>query len=266
MKKSGVLSCLVFLGAIFLTPSCKKEARNIASAPVGDSSHFSITNASPSIANLYFYLNNRLVTLPDSPFSYGKTVFATYIRNATSYFPDTVKLPYININPGYNEMSFASSGNGNFISALNMKFEPDSNYSLFLMDTIVHGKVASVLLNDHLIKTDSTKSQIRFLNLAPDAPPLDIWAFPNGSYTGYKLFSDCGYLPNDFNSFVKDQFFTLIGKGPYYFVAAIAGTNNLVLDGQMYIPAGNVITLYVKGYMAGTGVQKLDIGVIQYRP
>ena len=160
MKKGDVISCMVFIGLLTWLLSCKKEVRNRVAPPAADSAHFSITNASPSISNLYFYLNNQRVSLPDSPFSYGKTVFDTYIKYASSYFPDTVRLPYINIYPGFNELTFASPGIDHIISTLDINFEPDSSYSLFLMDTLVHGKVASVLLKDRIIKTDSTQSQI----------------------------------------------------------------------------------------------------------
>ena len=245
--------------------SCKKDGFNNTLITIVDSSHISITNASPSIANLQLFLNNTLVPFPDTPVSFGKTVFQSYIFNSTTYHPDTLFLPYININPGFNELSFKDYTRSEMINVLDGNFDSGSNYSLFLVDTLIHGKVNSILLKDNLQKVDSTKSQIRFLNLSPDAPPMDVWAYPNGGPNGYKIFSHCNYIPRDFNSFLQAQNFSLIDMGPYFFIATESGTSNVLLAGQMVIFGKTVITLYAKGYLAGRGVNSLDVGVIQYQ-
>lgn len=250
--------------SIALFISCKKEVKNIDQTPVTDSSHISITNVSPAISNLQFYLGNNLISLPGSPISYGKTVSVSFIKNATTYHPDTIMLPYINISSGYQQLNFSSFGNSHIVSVQNNNFEPGASYSIFLTDTVVHGSVASVLLKDNIGATDSTKSRIRFLNLSPDAPPIDVWAYPDGGVNGYKIFSNCAYLPNDFNSFINAESFTLIDRGSYVFIATEAGTSNIILSGQMVIAGQNIITIYTKGYVSGTGVYAIDVGVIQY--
>lgn len=206
------------------------------------------------------------MSLPDSPVNYGKTVFSTYITNSTTYFPDTISVPYINISPGYDQLSFSSAGNNNLLGLLNSNFEGGASYSLFLTDTLVHGSVTSVLLKDNFLVKDTSKSQIRFLNLSADSPPLDVWAYPAAGYSGYKLFSACAYIPHDYNSFVNAESFTSIDPGIYYFEAAIAGTTNVVLGGYLIIENKKVITIYTKGYLSGTGTSAVDVGVIQYTP
>lgn len=239
--------------------------KNIYQSPVADSSHISITNASPAISNLQVYLNNRTISFPDSPFSYGYTTHATYINNANQYHPDTTILPYIKIPAGYQQLGFGSYGNGNIFGILNNNFAVGGSYSVFVTDTIHHGQLTSVLLQDFVKTTDSTKGQIRFLNLSPDAPPLDLWAYPNG-INGYKIFSGCAYLPNDFNSYVNAESFSLINTGPYYFEATVTGTSTVVLEGEMIIPGQNVVTIYTEGYIAGTGTNAINVGVIEYKP
>jgi hypothetical protein len=264
MTKNILIIYSIFF-SIVGTTSCKKQVKSIYQISPVDSSHISITNASPAILSLQLYLNNKLFLLPGSALSYGKTVFAPYIQNATTYYPDTILLPYININPGYQQLGFGSYGSPNIISVLNNNFETGASYSIFLTDTIIHGKVASVLLKDNIGKADTAKAQIRFLNLSPDAPALDVWAYPNAGFTGYKIFSDCGYLPNDFNSFIKAESFSFINAGPYYFEARIAGTSDVVLGGLMLVPAQDVITIYTKGYITSKGTNAIDVGVIQYK-
>ena len=229
-----------------------------------DSSHISITNLSPSIKDLQFYLNDKSISLPGSPISFGNTVYQSYILNPTSGRTDTLIMPYININPGFNDLEFRAVGNNSNVCSVNSHFDSGAIYSLFLVDTLIHGKVASVLLKDNFAEKDSNKAQIRFLNLSPDAPPMDIWAFPNGGVNGYQLFSNCAYVPRDFNSFINAQNFTFIDKGPYFFIAAESGTSNVLLEGQLFIDANKLITIYAKGYVRGSGINTLDVGVIQY--
>ena len=264
MKKNATIfwillnSCLIF--------SCKKEVRNMYNIPALDSSHLSITNISPSISDLKIYFNNKLVSLPGSPVIYGNTVSSTYITNTTTYFPDTISVPYINISPGYQQLSFSSAGNNNLLGLLNSNFEEGSSYSLFLTDTLVHGSITSVLLKDNFLAKDTSKSQIRFLNLSADSPPLDLWAYPDAGYSGYKLFAANAYIPHDYNSFVKGESFTRIDPGIYYFEAMIAGTSKVVLGGYLVIVPDKIISIYTKGYLAGTGAKAMDVGVIQYTP
>jgi len=265
MKKATLINYLLLLASV-ISLNCKKEVRNVYKSAEVDSSHISITNISPSISNLRVYLNDKFFSLPDSPIVYGKTVSATYIRNPGTYFPDTVSLPFINISPGYEEFSFSSFDNNNTVAILNNNFESGASYSLFLTDSAIHGKVTSVLLKDSLLPLDSIKSQIRFLNLSPDAPAFDIWAFPNAGYTGYKLFSGCAYLANDYNSFIKSESFSYIDPGPYYFEATTANTADVLLGGYLLIAPKQIITIYSKGYLSATGNTRMDVGVIQYQP
>jgi hypothetical protein len=260
-----IVNAVLVSGIVFFI-SCKKELKIIYQNPVEDSSHISITNASPGISSLQFFLNNKIISLADSPLSYGNTTFATYINNGNQINPDTAILPYINIPSGYQQLGFGSYDSHNIFTIFNSNFQSGGNYSVFITDTIKHGQITSVLLQDKIGASDSTKGQIRFLNLSPDAPPLDVWAYPNAGYNGYKIFSGCAYLPNDYNSLLSAQSFSLIDKGPYYFVATIAGTADIVLEGGLIIPGQSVVTIYAKGFVGGTGNNEIGVGVIEYKP
>ena len=265
MRKGNLIVNAVLICGIAILISCKKEVNNIYQTPLGDSSRISITNASPAVSNLQFYLNNQPVSLPNAPLSFGQTAYTFYINNANPYHPDTTLLPYININSGYQQLGFGSYGSNDIFSNLNSKFEPGNSYSVFLTDTLNHGQITTVLLKDYIRKPDSTKGQIRFLNLSPDAPPLDLWAYLNAGPVGIKVSSNCAYIPNDFNSLIAAETFSLIDAGPYFFIATQAGTKNIVIQGEMYIPGSDVLTIYTKGYVSGTGYNAIDVGVIQYQ-
>ena len=70
----------------------------------------------------------------------------------------------------------------------------------------------------------------------------------------------------DFNSYVNAESFSLINTGPYYFEATVTGTSTVVLEGEMIIPGQNVVTIYTEGYIAGTGTNAINVGVIEYKP
>jgi Domain of unknown function (DUF4397) len=266
MRKGNLILIAVLICGIVILISCKKEVNNIYQTPLGDSSSISITNASPAVSNLQFYLNNQPVSLPNAPLSFGQTVYALYVNSANPYHPDTTLSPYIKISSGYQQIGFGSYGSNDIFSNYENQFEPGNSYSVFITDTLHHGQITTVFLHDFVGKSDSTKAQIRFLNLSPDAPPLDLWAYLNAGANGFKLSSNCAYIPNNFNSLINAQTFSQIEPGPYFFVASAAGTSNIVLQGELYIPGASVITIYTKGYVAGTGTNAIDVGVIEYQP
>ena len=266
MTKVKVFVNAVFLFYLIFISSCKKEVKIINQNRISDSSFISITNASPVIPSLLLYLGNQKISFPDSPLSYGATTFGIYTNNNNPIYPVIKKIPYINIPSGYQQLNLGAPFTNNLFVSLNRYFRPYTNYSLFITDTVSHGQLQAVLLQDNVGETDSTNGQIRFLNLSPDAPPMDIWAFPNAGYYGYKLFSDCSYLPNDYNSLVKAESFSKIKTGPYYFLATVAGTADILLEGGLFIQSQSIMSIYSKGFVSGTNDKMLGIGVISYKP
>ncbi len=259
---------MISISKVFLLPgiiffSCQKDGEIVNKTVVNDSARISITNISPSISSLIFSVDNALVSLRDSPFVYGSTTYETYINNPNSSTLITKNLPYIGIQSGYRQLGFGSVSQSQFYS-INNYFQSANSYSIFITDTVKYGHLTSVILHDNMVATDSTEGEIRFLNLSPDAPAFDIWAYPNGGYNGTKIFSSCGYLPNDYNSFVNAEFFLKIPTGQYFFVATVAGTDNIVLQGGLAVPPKSVVTIYTKGYLNGSGANAIDVGVIGY--
>jgi hypothetical protein len=262
MKKIKLIFCFIFL-LVSVFFSCKKT-KVVYQTVALDSAYLSITNASPSISNLSFYVDNSFIPLPEIPFSFGTTTFHTYINAGNEINPTIQNLPYIKIPAGYRQLSFNSvSPDGAFL--MNNYFKLGVNYSLFITDTVTHGQAKCVLIEDNIGTTDSTHGLVRFLNLSPDSPPLDLYAFIDAGANGYKVFSNCGYLPNDNNAVVNARSFSPIVAAPYYFVATEAGTNNVILEGGLIIDPKSVVTIYAKGFVGGTGTNAVDVGVISYQ-
>ncbi len=266
MRKNSSIFIILFLfllSIIFF--SCKKQTTVVYRNTVVDSARVSITNASPAVSNLLLYVDNKKISLPDSPFAYGNTTFTTYVNSNNEINPVIKQLPYIGIAAGYRQLSFASTYPSASFTA-NEYFQPGANYSIFITDTIAHGQTQYVVLQDKVGSSDTTHGQIRFFNLSPDSPPLDLYAFPNAGPNGYKIFSGCAYLPNDYNSLIAAESFSQIKSGPYYFIATIAGTSNILLEGGLIIPPQSVATIYAMGFVSGVGINTMDVGVILYKP
>src|SRR5580700_3965341 len=160
MRKIQSIPVLIVLAVFFL--SCKKETKIIYQTLQADSSYVSVTNASPSISNLLFYVDNQFVHVPDSPLSFGNTTFATYVNNPNQINQVTNQLPYVLIPTGYREVNFSSPApNASFV--LDGFFQPGNRYSIFITDTVIHGQAQSVLLQDKIGPSDSSHGQVRFL-------------------------------------------------------------------------------------------------------
>jgi hypothetical protein len=259
-----IINAVLLLG-LSLNLSCKKQTPQVIYlTAIPDSSYLSVTNASSSIASLLLYVGTQRISLPDSPLSYGSTTFASYTNTANPLNPVTKIIPYIKIPSGYQQLSFRSSSSANTIASISNYFESGNYYSAFITDTATHGQVTCIFMQDEFGVIDSSEAQIRFLNLSPDSPPMDLWAFPNAGANGYKLFSNCTYLPLDYNALVGAQSFALIKPDPYYFVATQAGTYNAILSGGLIVKGESVSTIYSLGYLGGSGLNLINANIIQY--
>lgn len=147
---------------------------------------------------------------------------------------------------------------------MNGYFEPGIAYSVFITDSLRHGQAQYVLLQDSLGKADSAQAQLRFINLSPDAPPMDIYAFYDAGQNGSEVFSNREYPAHNSGAIPELQKFVRIKAGPYYFYAVASGTNTVLLEGGLVLAANSVTTIYAKGWMNGTGTDALDVGIIRY--
>jgi len=262
-----IFGMLVFAG-LFLVSACKKEGftpkifTNVATH-----SEVSVTNAAPGSAGMFVLLDNQQVSLADSLY-YGFTSFNLISDSSHPNFTITDTTPYVTISAGYHQLGLVQAGSSSYLVNLSNYFGSGSKYSVFVIDTLQHGQLKSVLYEDkYNTPDDSSKSQIRFLNLSPDAPSMDVWAYPNAGLDGYKLFANQSFPLYSYGNILNSQAFTTIKAGPYYFIATEAGTNNVLLEGGLILPGKSVITIYAKGLLSvTTGDRKLDVGIIRYIP
>jgi len=264
MPKYKTLYCLCTAAVLLFLLSCSKDQKTNQQFIVATYSQVSVTNAAVGIGSLNFYVDNQQIQLSDS-LSFGTTSFFNLLNNANPSGPLSGITPYVSITYGYRVLGFSASSVNNILASFKDYFEPGVYYSVFVADTLEYGQLQCVVLRDNLVQLDSGKAQIRFVNLSPDAPSMDLWAFPDAqSSAGYKLFSNRPFPVYDYNAVLGSQNFTTINSGPYYFAATQSGTFNRLLQGGLIIPNKSVVTIYSKGLLAGKGDQALDVGVIEY--
>ena len=223
----------------------------------------SITNASTEISSLLFYVDNQWQPLADSPLAFGQTSYTTYSVPGISG-NTTNAIPYVFFINGYRQLSFAQPNSNNFVANLIGYFGPGNRYSIFITDSIRHGRAQYVLLTDSLAMADSAWAQVRFINLSPDAPAMDVYVFYDAGPVGNLLFHQRDYPLRSLASIGDVQRYARIKSGPYYFIATQAGTNSILLEGGLVLPQRSVTTIYAKGWTQGTGPEALNVGVIRY--
>jgi hypothetical protein len=251
---------LVF--ALALT-SCRKEQRpNVLNTSDAVTS-ISVTNASTDIQGLQFFVDNQIQLLPDTTLPSGKTSYTLQEIPGVSG-NTTKKVPYIYLMNGYRQLNFALPTSRNYIATRNGYFSPNEKYSVFITDSIKHGQAQCVVLKDSLRVPDSAWAQVRFINLSPGTPPMDIYVYYNAGPSGSKLFTGREYLPTHTSTINDAQRFARIRSGPYYFYATISGSHEVLLEGGLILPPGSVTTIFSKGWLYGIGKSALDVGVIRY--
>jgi hypothetical protein len=264
MPKYKAVYNLSSLLALLSILSCSKEKSPMQQFVVPTYSGISVTNAAVGTTSISFFVDNQQVQLTDS-LAFGTTAFFNLANNAHPDNPLSGFTPYTDVSYGYRELEFGFPHAGYYVAEMKNYFEPGVKYSVFVADTLEHGQLQCVMLRDDLSILDSGKAQIRFINLAPDAPAMDLWAFPYAVQAdGYKLFSNRAFPIYDYNSVLTAQEFSIINAGPYYFAATVAGTPSILLQGGLIVPNQSVVTIYSKGLLSGTGDKQLDVGVIEY--
>lgn len=215
------LIALLMTGCILTLQSCKSDAPVLS---FGES-HLRIINASPDDSQISFYTNDTLKTA--SPLSFGQN---------SNYLP---------ISGGINH--FQVKVNGNLVNHSDLTFQLDTNkfFTVFVAGKISKDSMSYVSLQDDLKVLTDTTAKVRFVNLAPNSPYLDVVISTNASdsipsFTSINFGSGASY--KQFKSGNYTVKFRQSGKN-----IDLASPISLKLD------AGKIYTLWAKGYVNGTG-------------
>ncbi|MDB4901395.1 MAG: hypothetical protein JWQ63_676 [Mucilaginibacter sp.] len=205
----------VCLLSVFLS-SCLKTNNNNYYPP---EALVTFIQASPDEPQLDFYLNNNKINL-----------------NAINYGDH---FDYFRAYAGSRTANFYSTGSMNKLFSSTIQLNQNTNYSLFLANKAPQPEI--VLLTDTINQPASGNASIRFVNLSPDAPAVDLAVqggstlVSNKSYKGYSSF-----IPVQAN---KNYVFQVLQAGSGTVLATLSNVN---------ISSGSVYTIWFHGLSAAT--------------
>jgi hypothetical protein len=143
---SRLLIYALSLFGVLIFNSCKKET-----AEVKQGTYLGVVNASPTLATYNFYLND------------------SQANGAALPFGGTIK--YLQLSPADYAAKFTSANSVESLLTKNVSLAANTIYTLFL---ISDNKTLDGLLVTDNISAINANAYVRFVNLSPDAPALDM--------------------------------------------------------------------------------------------
>jgi hypothetical protein len=221
------LICIAGLFSLLLI-SCAKEPTNINTNP--PVAAVSVTQATPDLAPINILIDNTQIN--QNTVNYGETS------------------GYITLTTGTGSIVFYNAVNLKQILADTINFVQNTSYSAFLVNATT-SKPAVFLLTDTLNKPAAGNAAIRFINLSPDAPAVDLVEkggpvlVSNRSFEGYSSFAP---IP---------------GNTTYTFEVHQAGTSTVLASTNVKLNPAFIYTIWFHGLAAGTtSADKLSVDVI----
>ena len=127
--------------------------------PLPSVAYVSIYQASPNSPGLNIILDEKVI-------------------NGGESFEYTDHTGYLRFFTGNRTLEFGPFGASNVVTDTTMKFEDAKAYSVFVVNT--YQKVDLLVLNDDTSAPAAGKAKVRFLNLSPDAPEIDLQVVDTG--------------------------------------------------------------------------------------
>lgn len=221
-------TALLGIGCFLLFTSCLKSKNDYTPPPAGYVTFF---QAAPDEQPVDLYFNSNKVNL--APLQYG---------NGIDYFKAFPGLRTVNIyNPYTQTLLFSDTAT----------IRPNIAYSLFLVSNPTQ-QLGMFLLTDSISKPAAGKATLRFINVSPDAPAVDLAVKDSAAFVINKGFKG-------FSSFIPKT-----GGQTYNFEIRQHGTNTVLttLSG-VTLNSGLVYTIWLHG-LANTAIDgdKLTASIV----
>ena len=201
------MSC--FAGILLMATSCMdNDNQNIEPVPFA---YVSLYNASPDAPDLDIIIDDQKVN--SYPFDYAE--YTGYLRFFT----------------GNRNLKFGLYGAQNIVADTTVEFKEQHVYSVFVVDNYEH---ADILVTEDTGEPGEGEAMIRFLNLSPDAPVVNLDA---GGET--PMFEG--------QAFKATSAFKAVDAGSYDFVVTGEGETLLNMPDTKLV-AGRYYTVIVRGY------------------
>ena len=196
--------------------SCLKSNNDYYVPPTA---YVAFIQASPGQQPLDLYFNNNKVN--QMPLTYGNG------------------LDYFKAYPGLRTVNFYTSGSMNKVFSDSVRLSPNIAYSLFLVNTTAAPGI--FLLTDSISHPAAGKAAVRFVNVSPDAPAVDLAVKDSAAFIVNKAFKG-------FSSFMPKD-----GNKSYTFEVRQHGTNTVLATlSNVTLNSGLIYTIWFHGLASTT--------------
>jgi hypothetical protein len=211
-------AAIIMLSAVsLLFNACSKDEAEVAAI-----SGLMVVNASPSAGTFNFYAGTSKINSGALPF--------------------LGTVPYFQIAPGASTVKITTASSIESLLTKTITLEAEKPYSFFLINDVP--QLDGVLIKDDLSPTSTDKAFIRFINLSPDAPALNLLQTGGSALISDKTFKS-----------VSD--FTLTDAKTYSFVLENRVTGEIVATlKDIKLTAGKMYTIAACGLLKPTELQK----------
>lgn len=213
MKFTLLSRFMAVLAVTLLLTSCINDDDNSYYTPVQSGAYGYVVNASPSSGDLYFFADQN--QLNNQGLTYGNSMgyFRFYLGNRNFSLKNTA---------------------GTTLGSTTLQLEDQDYFALFAVNTYDHIELTAY--RDSLVIPPAGNARVRFINLSPDAPSIDVATTTATLSTGldFKEASDYVNVP----------------AGTYDLSFKNGATGNTIYT-QTAEPliAGYIYTIYVKGFV-----------------
>lgn len=230
-QNSGLLikkGALLVLATLLFT-ACKKDDN--AKPPVTQNGKLALLISSPGAPELSFVL--------------GGAKFAT--SKSLNY---NTTIDYLNIKAGTYELAVTKKDATEVLSKVSGTIKNSTNYTFIVTDK--SPKAALILVTDDLSAPVANKAKIRFANLSPDAPVLDLYVSgKTESGISKKAFKEVsGFVSVDPATEAKIE------------IRENSKTDVLATLDKIKIEKGKIYTVYAKGLKDATDATKFGIDIM----
>ncbi len=220
--KQMKLVALVGGALTILMAGCKLDDNDSPELP--PVAYVSLYNASPNSPGLSIMVDRKVIN-----------------NNSFDYSDHTGYLRFIT---GERMLEFGPYGANNVIADTTVKFEDGKAYSVFVVDNYDHADV--LVLNDDTSEPATGKAKVRFLNLSPDAPEVNLDIAGTDSTGDSTLFAS--------QSFKESSEFIELDAKLYDFKVKLASDENVLLSvPNATFQDGWTYTILVRGFRTPPG-------------
>nr|WP_322623754.1 DUF4397 domain-containing protein [uncultured Flavobacterium sp.] len=213
MKFTFLSRLMAVLAVALLFTSCIDDDNRSYYQPIENSAFGYVVNASPSSGDLYFFADQN--QLNREALNYGGSMgyFRFYLGDRTFTLKNSL---------------------GTTLATTTLKLENQDYFALFAVNTF--NNIELVTYRDSLVSPAQGNARVRFINLSPDAPSLDVATTTSTLATGL--------------DFKEASEFADVPAGSYDLTFKNTATGETVYTQTAEpLTAGNIYTIYVKGFV-----------------